>query len=108
MLKTQYQSTILEDAATIFTIHNLTFQLAKGWWNVPSNKKDNGRNPIPGFYNKELQFTNYAKRGILYSDAINTVSAQYAQEIMTKKPILKLEKTTKGEVNDQESKFIKE
>jgi starch synthase len=84
-LHTQYESTILDDVATIFTIHNLTFQLANGWWNVPPEKKDNGRTSIPGFHDKNLQYTNYAKRGILYADVINTVSTQYAQEIMTKK-----------------------
>ena len=32
----------------------------------------------------------------------------YGQEIMDKEIIIELEKITKGKVNDQESKFIKE
>lgn len=85
MILKRYQNTALNKAATIFTIHNLTFQLGLGWWNVPPDKKDNGVKALPGYADKDLIYTNFAKRGMLYADIINTVSLQYAEEILTKK-----------------------
>lgn len=86
MLAKRYHDTSLaKKTAVVFTIHNLTYQLAMGWWNVPVKHKDNGLTPIPPYNDKKLIYINFAKRGILYADIINTVSEQYAEEIMTKK-----------------------
>ncbi|MBI4090335.1 MAG: glycogen/starch synthase, partial [Candidatus Kerfeldbacteria bacterium] len=67
---------------TIFTIHNLPFQMQGDWWRVPADKVDVGLGPVPKDPAK-LRWTNFTKRGIRYADAINTVSVRYAQEILT-------------------------
>ena len=72
--------------AIVFTLHNLTYQSGKNWWEIPSNKKDNGRGPLPTLKSStKLEYINFAKRAIRHSDMINTVSEQYAEEIMTEK-----------------------
>jgi len=76
------ESEILKKAATIFTIHNLTFQFGHNWWGIPSAKRDNGRNGLPNFNNSKIETVNFAKRAILNADVINAVSETYAQEIM--------------------------
>lgn len=78
-------SKTLQNTKTIFTIHNLVFQLGHNWWEVPLAHKDYGRRPLPGLNDPDLEYINFAKRAILSADIINTVSEQYRAEIMTKK-----------------------
>jgi starch synthase len=73
----------LRKAKTIFTIHNLAFQLGHNWWEVPLAKKDYGKNKLPHITDPDIECINFAKRGIKYADIINTVSEQYREEIMT-------------------------
>ena len=69
-------------AATIFTVHNLTFQSANNWWGVEEKDMDDGKgDPIQRIGN--TKYLNFTQRGILYSDVINTVSERYAEEITT-------------------------
>ncbi len=85
-LKTDFRySKTLKNAKTVFTIHNLVFQMGINWWEVPANKKDFGRSRLPHLDNPDLDNINFAKRAILSADTINTVSEQYRKEIMTKK-----------------------
>jgi len=85
-LKTDFRySKTLKKAKTVFTIHNLIFQLGHNWWLVPADKKDYGRGRLPHLADPNLEHINFAKRAILSADIINTVSEQYRQEIMTKK-----------------------
>ncbi len=85
-LKTDFRySKTLRKAKTVFTIHNLVFQLGHNWWEVPPEKKDYGRKKIPHISNPDIEYINFAKRAILTADIINTVSEQYREEIMTKK-----------------------
>jgi len=73
-------------AATILTIHNLTYQMGTNWWEIPLGQRDDERKPLPHFTDTEKIITvNFAKRGIANADIINTVSEQYAEEIITKK-----------------------
>lgn len=70
---------------SLYTIHNLTFQFARDWWDVPDNEKDDGRSPLPQFTTKEaVENINFAKRAILHADIINTVSETYASEVLQK------------------------
>lgn len=69
-------------AATVFTIHNLAFQMQGDWWSVPEEMRDHGKGPIPDDP-QLIRFVNFAKRGIRYANIINTVSIRYAQEILT-------------------------
>ncbi len=72
----------LKKAATVFTIHNLTFQSGIDWWKTPPNKRDDGKsNPLKK--RGGIKFLNFTKRGIFYADVINTVSERYAEEITT-------------------------
>ncbi|MDD5749397.1 MAG: glycogen/starch synthase [Patescibacteria group bacterium] len=83
--KTKFKnSRTLAKAATVFTIHNLTFQLGSNWWEVPLKYKDKGYKSLPLFTDKKIEYINFAKRAILNADVINTVSETYAQEIMEK------------------------
>ena len=80
-----YATKELKKAKTIFTIHNLIFQLGHNWWEIPLNRRDYGRSRLPHLSNEAVEDINFAKRAILSSDVINTVSEQYRYEIMTKK-----------------------
>lgn len=73
-----------QDTATLFTIHNLYYQLAGSRKNIPPRKIDHGRG-LPPKRADQLRYVNFALRGIKYSDVVNTVSERYAQEILTKK-----------------------
>lgn len=85
-LKTDFRySKTLKKAKTIFTIHNLIFQLGHNWWEIPPDRKDYGRGKVPHLDDPRLEDINFAKRAILSADLINTVSEQYREEIMTKK-----------------------
>ncbi|MBU0707003.1 glycogen synthase [Patescibacteria group bacterium] len=85
-LKKRFQNnSFYKSTATLFTIHNLAFQMGQDWWTVPHDKKDFGHARLPIFSDKaSISCINFAKRAILYADIINTVSEQYAQEILTK------------------------
>ncbi|MCF7820111.1 MAG: glycogen synthase [Candidatus Pacebacteria bacterium] len=85
-LKTDFRySKTLKQAKTVYTIHNLIFQFGQNWWQVPAEKKDYGRKRLPHISDENIEYINFAKRGILSADIINTVSEQYRDEIMTKK-----------------------
>jgi len=85
-LKTDFRySKTLRNAKTVFTIHNLAFQLGHDWWEIPLKKKDYGKKRIPHLNDPGIENINFAKRAILSADIINTVSEQYCEEIMTKK-----------------------
>jgi len=84
-LKTDFRySKTLKKAKTIFTIHNLVFQLGHNWWEIPLDKKDYGHSRIPHLSNPDIENLNFVKRAILSADALNTVSETYREEIMTK------------------------
>ncbi len=78
------KSEVLKNTATVFTIHNLTFQLGSNWWEIPEEKRDDGRSKLPDFESDDVEYINFAKRAILNADVINAVSERYAEEIMTK------------------------
>ena len=67
---------------SVMTIHNLKFQ---GVWDVPTIKSVTG---LPDYYftPDKLEYNkdaNLLKGGLVYADAITTVSATYAEEIKT-------------------------
>ena len=69
----------LEKAAVLFTIHNLAYQGLFWHWDMPLTGL-----PWEMFHYSKLEFygkINFLKGGIVYADAINTVSKQYAREI---------------------------
>ncbi|MDP3900631.1 MAG: glycogen/starch synthase [bacterium] len=85
-IKTKFHYTKdLSKTKTLYTIHNLVFQFGQNWWEVPPKLKDYGKSKLPSLDDKNIEYINFAKRAIMSADAINTVSENYAQEIMTKK-----------------------
>lgn len=50
LMKTQYRRDhFWSKTATLFTIHNLSFQLGHDWHTIPADKSDDGRSKIPFF-----------------------------------------------------------
>lgn len=85
-LKTNYQkNSPLSGVASVFSIHNLSFQGLFDHKFVHEMDYDDGHSKIPGFHSKRLAKLNSVRRGIMYADAINTVSPSYAKEITTEK-----------------------
>lgn len=83
-LKTAYKNDPqLEDIAVLFTIHNLQFQGVIDFRGVSEIDMDDGKSDIASFFSEQLSKQNFMKRGIIYSDAINTVSPTYSKEILT-------------------------
>ncbi|MCX7779225.1 MAG: glycogen synthase [Patescibacteria group bacterium] len=70
---------------TLFTIHNMAYQGARGLRArlVPPEKKDDGKSPLPKIKDERWNLINFLKRGILFADLINTVSERYREEILT-------------------------
>lgn len=86
LLKNDYRySKVLGKAKTVYTIHNLVFQLGRNWWEIPLPKKDYGKKALPDIANPDFECVNFAKRAVLSADVINTVSEQYREEIMTRR-----------------------
>lgn len=69
--------------ATVFTIHNLAFQMGGNWWDLPPEKRDSGTSDLPKIQSRAMEKINFAKRAILFSDVVNTVSERYAEELLT-------------------------
>jgi starch synthase len=81
-LRTTYAlDPVLERAATVFTLHNAGYQ---GWYPPETT----GRLLLPWSvyrYDRLEQYNtfNFLKGGLVYSDALTTVSRKYAEEIQT-------------------------
>jgi len=83
-LKTVYENEpVLNNIKTVFSIHNLNFQGVFDHHFVSQMDFDDGKSPIAPFFSEKLGKQNFMRRGIIYSDAVNTVSETYVQEIMT-------------------------
>jgi len=74
----------LSEAKILFTIHNLEFQGDLYWRDLTGERRDDGRSPLPDFSSKEIKRINFMKRGIIFADAINTVSERYRKEAMSR------------------------
>lgn len=82
-LKTTYSNEpVLENIATLFTMHNLSYQGMFDHRNVSDLDYDDGRSHIVDFFNPRMKKLNFMRRGIIYSDLTNTVSPTYAKEIL--------------------------
>jgi len=83
-LKTKYKSNpTLSKIATVYTIHNLAFQGMFDHKRTSELNFDDGKAEIASFFNPRLNAQNFMKRGILYANAVNTVSKTYSKEILT-------------------------
>jgi starch synthase len=92
-LRTAYKDDrVLSKIAVVFTIHNLQFQGMFDHRHVSELDFDDGKSQIASFFDPRLNKLNFMRRGIIYSDAVNTVSRTYSKEILTEEFGERLEK----------------
>src|SRR3989344_1102606 len=73
------------NTASVFTIHNLAFQMGKDWWTMPPEQQDDGFvSPEQMYEAGQVEEINFALRAIRHADALSTVSERYAEEILTR------------------------
>ncbi len=83
LLKTEYRDDKkLYQIAILFSIHNLHYQGMFDHKFVAEMDYDAGQQAIPDLNDERILKLNGMRRGIMYADAINTVSSAYAQEIL--------------------------
>ncbi len=84
-LKTEYKDYVhLKNITTIFSIHNIYSQgPSRRHRFIPQTDLDDGHGNMPNLYSERMLHINAIRRGIMYSDMINTVSPTYAKEIAT-------------------------
>ncbi len=83
-IKTEYRKDeTLNDIATVFTIHNINFQGTFDHRNVTELDYDDGKSVVSSLFSPRLNKLNFMRRGILFNDAVNTVSKTYSREILT-------------------------
>lgn len=83
LIQTKYKDDpYFDDIATVLTIHNISFQGQE----VDSTSElnfDDGKSDIPRLFSPRLGKLNFLRRGILYSDLVNTVSEGYSRQLLT-------------------------
>jgi starch synthase len=77
----RYQK-MLAKTPVILTIHNLSYQGNYNFKYAGPNDRDDGTKPLASILSPQLQTQNALLRGILYADAITTVSSTYAVEVL--------------------------
>ncbi|MEK7611991.1 MAG: glycogen/starch synthase [Patescibacteria group bacterium] len=83
-LRTTYKDDeVLSRIATVFIIHNLSYQGMFDHRFVTEMDYDDGQSTLPSFFDPRLLKVNGMRRGIIHADAVSTVSPTYAREIMT-------------------------
>jgi len=85
-MKTLYKDDpVISKIVSVFSIHNLYFQAMFDHRFVSEMDNDDGKSPIPPIVGDGRMIKiNPMRRGIMHADAINTVSPNYAKEILTK------------------------
>jgi starch synthase len=78
----RYQSTFAQ-TPFVLTVHNFAFQGNYDFRYCAKEEYDDGTAPLAPLLTKKFQTQNALKRGILYSDAVNTVSQTHAVEVLT-------------------------
>ena len=73
----------LRPISTLLTIHNLALQGVIDFLYVSPLESDDGKGMLAPLVTDRLKKQNSLKRGIIYSDVVNTVSQRYSREVMT-------------------------
>jgi starch synthase len=81
--KSKRYSDLLAKIPIVYTIHNFVYQGNYDFRYGNHDKKDVGATPLTSLLSPKLQMQNALLRGILYADAVNTVSPTYATEVLT-------------------------
>ncbi|MBT3419412.1 MAG: glycogen synthase [Candidatus Magasanikbacteria bacterium] len=74
---------LLLDIPIVFTIHNFKYQGNGSFKYVQKEDKDSGKTTLAPLGTQTLKKQNALKRGLIYADAINTVSQAHALEVLT-------------------------
>lgn len=84
LIHTDYKDDpILSKIPVVYSIHNLKYQGMFDHRFVSEMDYDGGQEMISDFFDPRTNKLNGMRRGIMYADAINTVSPTYAREILT-------------------------
>ncbi len=84
LIKTVYKDDpIISKIPTLFSIHNLRFQGMFDPQFVSEMNFDAGKQVITNLFDPNISNLNGMRRGIMFADAVNTVSPTYAREILT-------------------------
>lgn len=83
-MKCEYQlDQVIAKIASVFVIHNLSFQGNFDHHHISELDYDDGKSDVPPITDPALLKTNFMSRGIRFADVISTVSPNYAREITT-------------------------
>jgi starch synthase len=83
LLHTEYKNDpMLKKITTVFSIHNLRYQGMFDPRFVSEMDYDSGEKDIPALPDENIMKLSGMRRGIRYADVINTVSPNYAKEIL--------------------------
>lgn len=111
----------LKKIATVFTVHNI-YQGIFDFDSASELDADDGQGPLASFYSDRFYKQNALKRAIIRADLVNTVSENYARELMSEeysRTLYNLFRELRGklfgvlngldqnEFNPQTDKFIK-
>ncbi|HWY79761.1 MAG TPA: glycogen/starch synthase [Candidatus Sulfotelmatobacter sp.] len=89
-------SGLLAKIPIVFTVHNFLYQGNYDFRYGNHKEHDTGLTPLASLDSPKLQMQNALLRGILYADAVNTVSTTYAVEALTPQFGAGLEKELQG------------
>lgn len=89
-------SELLAKIPVVFTIHNFLYQGNYDFRYGSHKQHDTGSIPLAPLLSPNLQMQNALLRGILYADAVNTVSPTYAVEAQTPQYGAGLEEALQG------------
>lgn len=81
-LENVYKNEVTEKISTLFSVHNL-YQGVFDFDHASEMDFDDGKGKLASFFSDRFFKQNALKRGIIYSDLVNTVSQTYSREIMT-------------------------
>ncbi len=89
-------SDILSKIPIVFTVHNFVYQGNYDFRYGNHKEHDMGTTQLASLLSPKLQTQNALLRGVLYSDAVNTVSATHAVEVLTAEYGAGLEQVLQG------------
>lgn len=81
--KGERYSKLLVNTPIVLTVHNFTYQGNFDFKYCEKKDRDDGDKPPLPLFDKNMLKQNALKRGIMYADAITTVSPTHAREVLT-------------------------
>lgn len=74
---------LLANVKVVLTVHNFVYQGNFDYKYCGIEDRDEGKTPLLPLHDDRLHMQNALLRGIIYADAISTVSATHAKEVLT-------------------------